>query len=78
MLSTQWPALVLEKRMALMSVPASGRLPVVIDTDTYNEIDDQIALAWTYLHPERFDLQAVYAAPFTNHFFWRGEFAYVC
>lgn len=73
MLTVQWPALTLEKRIALMSVPVDGRIPVVIDSDTYNEIDDQIAIAWAYLHPERIDLQAVYAAPFTNHFFGEGN-----
>jgi len=37
----------------------------VIDTDAANEIDDQFALAWALLAPERLDLQAVYAAPFS-------------
>lgn len=73
MLTAQWPALTLEKRISLMSIPEGGRVPVVIDSDTYNEIDDQIAIAWAYLHPERIDLQAVYAAPFTNHFFGEGN-----
>ncbi|MCU6667047.1 ribonucleoside hydrolase RihC [compost metagenome] len=73
MLTTQWPALTLEKRVSLMSVPTSGRIPVVIDSDTYNEIDDQIAIAWAYLRSDRIDLQAVYAAPFTNHFFGEGS-----
>ena len=39
---------------------------MVLDTDTYNEIDDQFALAYAVLSPERIDLQAVYAAPFKN------------
>lgn len=69
MINASWPELTLEKRMALMSIPAQGIIHVVIDSDTYNEIDDQMAIAWAYLHPERIDLQAVYAAPFTNHFF---------
>lgn len=62
----------LAQRMALMHIPADGKLSVVIDSDTYNEIDDQIAIAWALLHPERIDLQAIYAAPFTNHFFGEG------
>lgn len=69
MINASWPDLTLEQRMALMSIPDNGIIPVVIDSDTYNEIDDQMAIAWAYLHPERIDLQAVYAAPFTNHFF---------
>lgn len=47
--------------------PSPGqRLAVVLDTDTYNEVDDQFALAHLLLSPERIDLQAVYAAPFFN------------
>jgi purine nucleosidase len=37
----------------------------VIDTDAANEIDDQFALAWALLSPERLDVLAVYAAPFS-------------
>jgi inosine-uridine nucleoside N-ribohydrolase len=44
----------------------SGRIDVVLDTDTYNEIDDQYALAYLLRSPERLDLKAVYAAPFLN------------
>ena len=39
---------------------------VILDTDTYNEIDDQYALAYLVLHAEKLRLQAVYAAPFCN------------
>lgn len=39
---------------------------VVLDTDTYNEVDDQFALAHLLLAPETVDLEAVYAAPFFN------------
>lgn len=41
-------------------------VPVILDTDTYNEIDDQFALVWTLLSPEAVDLRAVTAAPFLN------------
>ncbi|EBS5860717.1 nucleoside hydrolase [Salmonella enterica subsp. enterica serovar Abony] len=64
-----WPELCLSRRMELMIPPDTGKISVIIDSDTYNEIDDQIAIAWAMLHPERIDLQAVYAAPFTNDFF---------
>lgn len=37
---------------------------VVLDTDTYNEVDDQFALAHLLLAPEVVSLEAVYAAPF--------------
>jgi inosine-uridine nucleoside N-ribohydrolase len=38
---------------------------VVIDTDAANEIDDQFALAWALLAPERLRVEALYAAPFS-------------
>ncbi|HEY8966751.1 MAG TPA: nucleoside hydrolase [Candidatus Methylacidiphilales bacterium] len=47
----------------------SSALPLVravLDTDTYNEVDDQFALAHLLLSPERVRLEAVYAAPFFN------------
>ena len=39
---------------------------MVLDTDTYNEIDDQFALVYALLCPEKLNVEAVYAAPFTN------------
>jgi inosine-uridine nucleoside N-ribohydrolase len=42
------------------------RLRVVLDTDTFNEVDDQFALAHLLLSPGQVDLEAVYAAPFFN------------
>lgn len=47
-----------------LSVP-SGPVDVVLDTDTYNEIDDQFALAYLLRSPE-LRTKAVYAAPFFN------------
>lgn len=73
MKNSPWPELTPVQRITLMSIPSDCVIPVVIDSDTYNEIDDQIAIAWAYLHPERIDLQAVYAAPFANHFFGEGN-----
>ncbi|MDC9823063.1 nucleoside hydrolase [Devosia sp. ZB163] len=52
-------------RLKLLT-PRAGRLRAVLDTDTYNEIDDQYALVQAVLSPERIDLQAIYAAPFHN------------
>lgn len=48
-----------------MIVP-SGRISVVIDTDAKNEVDDQFAIAWALRSPERFQVEAVYAAPFSH------------
>lgn len=42
------------------------RVDVVIDTDTYNEIDDQYALSYLIKSDEKLDLKAIYAAPFFN------------
>jgi len=43
-------------------------LPImaVLDTDTFNEVDDQFTLAYALLAPEIVDLRAVVAAPFSN------------
>ena len=39
---------------------------MVLDTDTYNEIDDQFALVHAMLSPEAVEVQGVYAAPYLN------------
>jgi len=46
--------------------PPKGRVRAVLDTDTYNEIDDQFALVQMILSPDRISLEAIYAAPFHN------------
>jgi len=51
-----------ERRRRL--APPRGRLRVVIDTDTDNEIDDQFALAWAFASRDRFDIEGVYAEPY--------------
>ncbi len=49
------------------SASAADRPPrAVLDTDTYNEIDDQFAVAYAMLSPEAMKLEAIYAAPFHN------------
>jgi inosine-uridine nucleoside N-ribohydrolase len=47
-------------------MPRPGRVRAVLDTDTYNEIDDQFALVQALLSPDRIALEAIYAAPFHN------------
>lgn len=44
-----------------------GKVDVVLDTDAFNEIDDQFALAYLIQSSEKLNLKAVYAAPFDNH-----------
>jgi inosine-uridine nucleoside N-ribohydrolase len=46
--------------------PKEGKVRMVLDTDTYNEIDDQFALAYALLSDDRVDVEAIYAAPFYN------------
>ena len=46
--------------------PPAGRVRMVLDTDTYNETDDQFALVHALLSPEQLAVEAVYAAPFHN------------
>ena len=54
-----------EEMLRRLTIP-EGRLDMVLDTDTYNEVDDQFALAYSLLSPERLNVQAIYAAPFFN------------
>jgi len=46
--------------------PPKGKVRMVLDTDTYNEIDDQFALCYAFLSKEKLQLEAVYAAPYFN------------
>jgi purine nucleosidase len=47
--------------------PPQGKIRMVLDTDTYNEIDDQFALAYAYLSKDKIALEAIYAAPYLNN-----------
>jgi inosine-uridine nucleoside N-ribohydrolase len=53
------------ERLALLT-PPEGRVRMVLDTDTYNEIDDQFAVVHALLSPDELDVEAIYAAPFHN------------
>jgi len=59
-----FPTLSPERRAALLE-PPRGPVSLVLDTDTYNEIDDQFALVYALLSPN-LTLEAVYAAPYSN------------
>jgi inosine-uridine nucleoside N-ribohydrolase len=54
------------QRLVQLDPPTKRPVPMVLDTDTYNEIDDQFALVYALISPE-LDVQAVYAAPFLNN-----------
>jgi purine nucleosidase len=45
--------------------PPQRKVRIVIDTDAANEIDDQFALAWALLQPERLETLGIYAAPYS-------------
>lgn len=49
-----------------MLQPPEGKVRMVLDTDTYNEVDDQFALVYALLSEQEIELEAVYAAPFHN------------
>lgn len=49
--------------------PAIDRMNVVLDTDAYNEVDDQFAIAYALTSENRINLEAVYVAPFSSTFF---------
>lgn len=53
------------KRLRALELPTSP-VEAVLDTDTFNEIDDQFAITYALLSPDRIDLKAIYAAPFLN------------
>jgi len=56
------PADVMLKRLT----PPTGEISMVLDTDTYNEIDDQFAVVYSLLS-EQIKVEAIHAAPFHNN-----------
>ena len=48
-----------------LNVP-TGIVDVILDTDAYNEVDDQYAIAYMFLSPERINVLGLCAAPFYN------------
>ena len=60
-----FPQLSEQDRISRLQAPA-GKARMVLDTDTYNEIDDQFALTYALLSPDKLSVEAIYAAPFHN------------
>jgi purine nucleosidase len=53
--------------MSALDLPSTHRvLDVVIDTDPMNEIDDQFAIVWALLRPDRLRVRALTAAPWLS------------
>lgn len=48
-----------------LSVP-SGKIDMVLDTDAFNEIDDQFAIAYMLRSSDKLNVKGIYAAPFHN------------
>lgn len=55
----------LEQKLKNLDVP-KGKIDVVLDTDAYNEIDDQFAIAYLLKSKQKLNTKAIYAAPFLN------------
>ena len=61
-----FPTLSDAKRLEMLKPPQHS-VQIVLDTDTYNEIDDQFAVVHALLSPDELNLEAIYAAPFHNN-----------
>lgn len=53
------------ERLAMLTCPTK-KVDMVLDTDAYNEIDDQFAISYALRSPEKLNVLALYAAPFLN------------
>jgi purine nucleosidase len=60
------PEQVLLQRLQHPAPSKKKRVRMVLDTDTYNEIDDQFAVIYALFSPEQLKVEAIYAAPFSN------------
>lgn len=53
-----------ERRLEMLA-PIDSPIDLVLDTDVTNEIDDQFAIAWAALRPDRINLVALHACPYS-------------
>lgn len=61
----KWTIMSEQERIQRLQLP-EGKIRIVLDTDAYNEIDDQFAIAYALASQDRLDVEAIYAAPFHN------------
>ena len=54
-----------EQYLKNLKVP-TGQIDIVLDTDAYNEIDDQFASAYMLKYKNNLNVKGIYAAPFYN------------
>jgi purine nucleosidase len=64
-MTLNFPILSASELVRKLEAPGS-RVRMVLDTDTFNEIDDQFAVIYALLSPDKIKLEALYAAPFHN------------
>ena len=54
-----------DANMHRLLTPPNGPVRIILDTDAANEIDDQFALAWALLSPDRVEIEGVTAEPYS-------------
>ena len=53
--------------MNILNLDTPGKkVDIVIDSDAYNEVDDQFAISYALRSKENISVKAIYAAPFSN------------
>jgi len=62
-----WPIISDQQRIRMLQLPENFPVDVVLDTDAFNEIDDQFCICYTALCPQ-FNVKAMYAAPYTHDY----------
>lgn len=55
-----------EERIRRTRLPLTGKIKLILDTDTYNEIDDQFAIFYALASEDRIELLGITAALFHN------------
>jgi len=60
-----FPQITEEERLRKLD-PPTKKIRMVLDTDTYNEIDDQFAVIYALKSKSKLQIDAFYAAPFDN------------
>ncbi|WP_010677123.1 nucleoside hydrolase [Bacillus timonensis] len=61
----KFPVLTEEKLISRLNYP-KNKIRAVMDTDTYNETDDQFAVVYALESSDKIEIEAFYAAPFHN------------
>ena len=54
------------KKLEKPMLTSASTVDMILDTDAYNEIDDQFAIAYMLANRNKLNVKAIYAAPFHN------------